>query len=500
MTGPDNAPDSGSMMGQAALAAADGPTFNLARDSLLAHEPVAGLTRVRRRAIFATRKFANAIDLALIWKRRWFIVTMILGFALMYAPTPSGLTHDGQIVLVMSLMATLLFITEPVPLPSVALLIVVGRLCCSALDSTKVAKSLMTDSVLFIMGLLMLAVAVVKQKLDKRIALAIVRMTGTSVFWISFGIVAVCGSSPPSSASTRFAAMMLPVGVTLISLTSNDPKKVHNLAAVILFSISFGCSIAGVTTPSGGARNAIIISYWKGLLLRSHQAETWRYLMDYITWIIYALPMFLLRLPLVSLLLILTFKPETSDLSRAVTRLRTQVKLEGPMKMSGWLTILVFAPSSSAGPIYPQRSASASWRLPVRSPISSSALCAGRNINSGVNWGIVLLYAAAISLASRMRRNGSRNGWPMARCTWCRRSAEQHRCLRGRHLAHHRAGLEHHDGGGRSGGAFACGAENVGCRPSRSSDCGLPHAISSASVTSRQRPSPPSPSSMPRAI
>jgi sodium-dependent dicarboxylate transporter 2/3/5 len=52
--------------------------------------------------------------------------------------------------------------------------------------------------------------------------------------------------------------------------------------------------------------------------------------------------MFLLRLPLVSLLLILTFKPETRDLSRAISRLRTQVKLEGPMQASGWMTILVF--------------------------------------------------------------------------------------------------------------------------------------------------------------
>jgi sodium-dependent dicarboxylate transporter 2/3/5 len=52
------------------------------------------------------------MDMALLWKRRWFIVTMLLGFALMSAPTPAGLTHDGQIVLVMSLMATLLFITE----------------------------------------------------------------------------------------------------------------------------------------------------------------------------------------------------------------------------------------------------------------------------------------------------------------------------------------------------------------------------------------------------
>ena len=32
--------------------------------------------------------------------------------------------------------------------------------------------------------------------------------------------------------------------------------------------------------------------------------------MDYVTWIIYAFPMFLLRLPIVTALLIATFKPE----------------------------------------------------------------------------------------------------------------------------------------------------------------------------------------------
>jgi len=406
MTGPDNAPDLGPMMGQAALAA-EGPTFNLARDSLQAHEPVAGLTRVRRRGYLRYRKFANAIDIALIWKRRWFIVTMILGFALMYAPTPAGLTHEGQIVLVMSFMATLLFITEPVPLPSVALLIVVGQVVLLGLDSTKVAKSLMTDSVLFIMGSLMLAVAVVKQKLDKRIALAIVRMTGTSVFWISFGIVAVCGFLASFIGEHTVAAMMLPVGVTLISLTSNDPKKVHNLAAVILFSISFGCSIAGVTTPSGGARNAIIISYWKDFFYDPTKPETWRYLMDYITWIIYAFPMFLLRLPLVSLLLILTFQPETRDLSRAVTRLRTQVKLEGPMKMSGWLTILVFAVVIVGWAFY-----SSTLGLGIVAIAGALAylvlgLVRWEDINSGVNWGIVLLYAAAISLGVEMKETGA---------------------------------------------------------------------------------------------
>ena len=237
--------------------------FSLARDSLQAREPSARLGRFRRRGYQRYRLLRSSIDLEFVWKRRWFIITMIVGFSLMSAPTPAGLSHQAQIVLCMSIMATMLFISEAVPLPTVPLLIIVGEVVLLKVDATKVAQSLMTDSVLFIMGSLMLAVAIVKQRLDKRIAWWIVRVTGTNVYWISFGITTVCGVLAAFIGEHTVAAMMLPVGVTLITLTSNDPKKVHNLAAVILFSISYGCSIAGVATPSGGARNAIIISYWK---------------------------------------------------------------------------------------------------------------------------------------------------------------------------------------------------------------------------------------------
>ena len=144
--------------------------FVLARDSLLAHAPNSGLRRIRRRGYQRYRLLMSNIDLSLLWKRRWFIITMLIGFLLMNFPTPAGLSHQGLIVLSMSVMATMLFISEAVPLPTVPLLIIVGEVILLKVDPTKVAQSLMTDSVLFIMGSLMLAVAVVKQRLDKRIA------------------------------------------------------------------------------------------------------------------------------------------------------------------------------------------------------------------------------------------------------------------------------------------------------------------------------------------
>jgi solute carrier family 13 (sodium-dependent dicarboxylate transporter), member 2/3/5 len=381
--------------------------FNLARDSLQAHEPSAGLSRIRRRGYLRYRQILNTLDLALLWKRRWFIVTMILGLALMSAPTPAGLTHEGQIVLVMSLMATMMFVTEPVPLPSVALMIIIGEVIFLGHDSTQVAKSLMTDSVLFIMGSLMLAVAVVKQKLDKRIALAIVRVTGTSVFWISFGITAVCGVLASFIGEHTVAAMMLPVGVTLISLTSTDAAKVKNLAAVLLLSISYGCAIAGIGTPSGGARNAIMIGYWKEFFFDPTNPETRRFLMDYLTWTIYAYPMFLIQLPIVSALLFWTFKPEYRDLSRAVARLRTQVSMDGPLGARGWSSIFLFlltivgwiGLSESLGLGIVAIGGAVLFLL--------AGLVRWEDINSGVNWGVVLLYAAAISLGLEMKDTGA---------------------------------------------------------------------------------------------
>ena len=346
----------------------------------------------------------------------------------------------------MSLMATMLFISEAIPLPTVPLLIIVGEVVLLKVDATKVAQSLMTDSVLFIMGSLMLAVAIVRQRLDKRIAWWIVRVTGTNVYWISFGITAVCGVIAAFIGEHTVAAMMLPVGVTLITLTSNDPRKVHNLAAVILFSISYGCSIAGVATPSGGARNAIIISYWKDFFYDPLDPATHRFLMDYVNWIIYAFPMFLLRLPIVAALLIFTFKPEVTDMSRAISRLRTQVSMQGPMRASDWLTILIFA-LTIAGWV----TLSNSLGLGVIAIAGAAAflifgLVRWEDINSGVNWGVVLLYAAAISLGVEMKETGAAE-W-VAASVFERDGVDgrqRHAGLQHIHLASHHRGVEHHD-------------------------------------------------------
>jgi sodium-dependent dicarboxylate transporter 2/3/5 len=349
----------------------------------------------------------SQVNLFYFWEKRWFFVAMLVGFILLNVPAPDGLTQPGMIVLTMSIVATILFVTEPIPLPTVALLIVVGQVLLLGVESTTVAKSLMTDSVLFIMGSLMLAVAVVKQRLDKRLAWLIVRITGTRTVSICFGISVVSGLLASFVGEHTVAAMMLPVGITLITLTSDDPKRVRNLAAVLLFSIAYGCSVAGIGTPSGGARNAIMIGYWKEFFYDPTNPETREFLVDYLKWMKYAYPLFLLQIPFVTLVLFTVFKPEYRDLSRAVAKLRTQVMLDGPLKPSDWVSILLFALILSGW-----ISVSQEWGMGTIAIFGAAAfLVAGlvrwEEVNSGVNWGVVLLYAAAISLGVQMKNTGA---------------------------------------------------------------------------------------------
>ena len=315
--------------------------LSLVTDGPRAYEPEGAWTIRSTRVGYRRFLYIRAhINFYYFWEKRWFFAAVAAAALLLSLPEPQGLTREGMIVLAITVFATILFVTEPVPLPTVALLIVAGQVILLGIESTEVAKSLMTDSVLFIMGSLMLAVTVIRQKLDLRIAWLIVRVTGTKTVNVCFGISVVSGILASFVGEHTVAAMMLPVGVTLITLTSEDRKSVHNLAAVILFSICYGCSVAGIGTPSGGARNAIMIGYWKDFFYDPASPESARFLIDYVGWMAYAYPLFLMQLPLVTLVLFWTFKPEHKDLSRAVVKLRNQVQMYGPMTMANYVAIL----------------------------------------------------------------------------------------------------------------------------------------------------------------
>jgi len=340
-------------------------------------------------------------------EKRWFFITLLVQAAMLLGPIPDGVSPEGWRVLIMTVGATILFITEPIPLPAVALLIILGQVFLLKLDSSLVAKSLMKDSVLFIMGSLMLAVALVKQKLDKRLALFIVSVTGSNTYRISFGISIFSGILASFIGEHTVAAMMLPVALSLIKLSTEDERQRKALAILLLFSISYACAMAGIGTPSGGARNAIMIDYLRDSFYATDDPATYQFKVSYLKWMIYAYPVFLLQLPLMHLILRYTFKTDLKDLGPAVEKLKEQVGEEGALTGRHYAAIGLFLLTLIGWVGFSSQVGMGTIAILGAVLFLIAGLVRWQDLNSGVNWGVVWLYAAAISLGVQMRDTGA---------------------------------------------------------------------------------------------
>ncbi len=337
----------------------------------------------------------------LFWleRRRWLWAALAVGAAILVLPRSPDLSVAGQRTLAVAAAVGILFVTEPVPLPAVALLIAVAQVLLGINTTAGVASTFMSDSVFFILGSLMIGVAIVKQNLDKRFAYYILRLTGPDVRRISTGLLTLSALLASVVGEHTVAAILLPVGVTLIRLTREDHQGgLEELSALLLLSIAYGCALAALGTPSGGARNAILIDYWRRLYGTQ---------VTYAQWVVHAFPLVLLQIPVAAWLLRRSFRPEVPDLQRTLVSLRRVVREEGRWDLADVLTVVVFAFTLLAW-----ITLSGSLGLGIIAMAGASlylviGLVQWEDYNAGVNWGVILLYAATISLGVAVKETGA---------------------------------------------------------------------------------------------
>lgn len=340
------------------------------------------------------------LRLTLYWidTHRWFIFAIFSCLLLANITPPQGLSESGMDVIAILVMSTILLISAEVPLPTVPLLIAAFQVLFEVNTPKGVSQSFMSDSVFFIMGSLMLAVAIVHQKLDRRLAFWILRLAKGNINRLSTGFILVCALMSAFIGEHTVAAIMLPVAITIVNNIDQDQKKVRNISLMLMLSIAYGCAVASIGTPSGGARNAVMLDYWSRL---------YDIKISYLEWMKYAFPMILIQIPIVAIILRLTFKPENRNISGALDKLRETVIAKGKMGYADWLTISIFlltlllwvTSSDTLGLGIPAFIGAALFLI--------TGLVKWEDLNSGVNWGVVLLYASAISLGVAMQKTGA---------------------------------------------------------------------------------------------
>ncbi|MBT7525468.1 MAG: DASS family sodium-coupled anion symporter [Candidatus Marinimicrobia bacterium] len=342
----------------------------------------------------------NSLANYLFWvsRKKWLIITFFLSIGLFYLPTPEGLSSEGHRTLIIVVTTLILIVSESIPLPAVAILILIMEVTLGVDSPDGVAASFMSDAVFFIMGSLMLAVSIVHQGLDKRLALAIINITGNKTINITFGFVTVSALMSSFIGEHTVAAMMLPVVLALIKNAGLDTSKATKLSTLLLFSIAYGCALGSIGTPSGGGRNVIMIGYLSEFGLGD---------ISYLEWMKYTYPMLLIEIPIAVTVLWLTFTPKQKSLDTAIRKLKVNVaksgKLSGKQLMAILVFILVFlgwiflSPFIGLGIV----------ALTGVFFYLTFGLIEWPDIARRTNWGVILLFGSAISLGIQMKETGA---------------------------------------------------------------------------------------------
>ncbi|MDG1135676.1 MAG: DASS family sodium-coupled anion symporter [Bacteroidales bacterium] len=321
-----------------------------------------------------------------------------MSVGLFYLPTPEGLSSEGHRTLIIVVTTLILIVSESIPLPAVAILILIMEVTLGVDSPDGVAASFMSDAVFFIMGSLMLAVSIVHQGLDKRLALAIINITGNKTINITFGFVTVSALMSSFIGEHTVAAMMLPVVLALIKNAGLDTSKATKLSTLLLFSIAYGCALGSIGTPSGGGRNVIMIGYLSEFGLGD---------ISYLEWMKYTYPILLIEIPIAVTVLWLTFTPKQKSLDTAIRKLKVNVaksgKLSGKQLMAILVFILVFlgwiflSPFIGLGIV----------ALTGVFFYLTFGLIEWPDIARRTNWGVILLFGSAISLGIQMKETGA---------------------------------------------------------------------------------------------
>ena len=342
----------------------------------------------------------NSLANYLFWvsRKKWLIITFFISVVLFYLPTPEGLSSEGHRTLIIVITTLILIISESIPLPAVAILILIMEVTLGVDSPDGVAASFMSDAVFFIMGSLMLAVSIVHQGLDKRLALAIINVTGNKTLSITFGFVTVSALMSSFIGEHTVAAMMLPVVLALIKNAGLDTTKATKLSSLLLFSIAYGCALGSIGTPSGGGRNVIMIGYLSEFGLGD---------ISYLEWMKYAYPMLLIEIPVAVAVLWFTFTPKQKSLDTAIRKLKVNVAKSGKLSGNQLMAILVFilvflgwvflSPFIGLGIV----------ALTGVFFYLTFGLIEWPDIARRTNWGVILLFGSAISLGIQMKETGA---------------------------------------------------------------------------------------------
>ena len=335
----------------------------------------------------------------LFWfsQKKWFVYSILVSIFLLNLSTPIGLSVPAYHSLIILVLVFMLVTFEPIPFPAIALLTLVLQVVLGVAPPDQVASSFMNDAVLFVMGSLMFAIAIVHQGLDIRLARFIVFIFGKSKRIFLAGLMSISAILSSFLGEHTVIAIMLPIGLSVIKNIDTQQTDGKNAVLITLFSIAYGTIIGSIGTPSGGARNVIMINYLQ---------EFSNVHIDYWKWMKHAYPILIIQLIVAYFVLQFAFPSSLKNIKMRGYKKNVEnrsIKKDINHLFSCLIIIAIIASWFTFNDIYGLGIIALGGAL----TFMIFGMITWEEINKNTNWGVILLFAATISLGFQINETGA---------------------------------------------------------------------------------------------
>ncbi|MCW8827464.1 MAG: SLC13 family permease [Gammaproteobacteria bacterium] len=260
---------------------------------------------------------------------------------LLFVPLPDGMSPEARAVAAVVALMAVWWISEALPMAATALLPIVLFPLLGVMSTAETTSGYANHLIYLFLGGFLIAMAMQKWELHRRIALLTISLVGTNPPRVILGFMLATGFLSMWISNTATAMMMLPIGLAVIS--SQQAEGEHGTAGfapALMLAIAYSASIGGVATLIGTPPNAILAGVLEEMTGTS---------IGFADWLLFAFPLSALMLALAWLYLTRIAYP-SSGMASGQTRelIRSQLKALGPLSRQEAMVLAVFSSVAAA--------------------------------------------------------------------------------------------------------------------------------------------------------
>lgn len=175
---------------------------------------------------------------------------------------PEGMPTAANAVLATTVWIGIWWVTEVIPIAATALLPIILFPLTGGLPVQATTASYGHRYVFLYMGGFIIAIAIEKYNLHRRIALSVIKAVGSKLSNIVLGFMIATAFLSMWISNTATAVMMLPIGMAIISTFKDnklsDPIEAEGFGKALLLAIAYSASIGGLGTLIGTPPNLVL--------------------------------------------------------------------------------------------------------------------------------------------------------------------------------------------------------------------------------------------------